>query len=99
MQALSNPGRLAIVHELLAGPWPFGAGLPWRVRLKFPKRRGRTTLKSWRCWHHFHLGREGTECMTSLRKTELNKHFPGLLKLLSAGQTIIRKGAEKTRKI
>jgi hypothetical protein len=26
----------------------------------------------------------GTKCMTSLRTTELNKYFPGLLKLIAS---------------
>jgi len=43
--------------------------------------------------HHFevlraagiiHTETEGTKCRTSLRRQELNKRFPGLLKLISA---------------
>ncbi len=46
--------------------------------------------------HHFEVLRaagiiftemKGTKCMTSLRRAELNKHFPGLLKLISAGSS------------
>jgi hypothetical protein len=29
---------------------------------------------------------EGTKCMTSIRETELNKRFPGLLKLVQAAK-------------
>jgi DNA-binding transcriptional ArsR family regulator len=84
MQALSDPGRLAVVRELLQAR---GRALACHeVRLKVSK-----ATKS----HHFEVLRaagiiftkmEGTESMTSLRKTELNKHFPGLLKLLAAGK-------------
>lgn len=84
MQALSDPCRLAIVRELLQAR---GRALACHeVRLEVSK-----ATRS----HHFEVLRaagviftkaEGTECMTSLRKTELNKHFPGLLKLLAAAK-------------
>jgi DNA-binding transcriptional ArsR family regulator len=81
MQALSDPCRLAIVRELLQVR---GRALACNeVNLKVSK-----ATRS----HHFEVLREagiiftkveGTKCMTSLRKTELNKHFPGLLKLIA----------------
>ena len=81
MQALSDPCRVAIVRELLQAK---GRALACnQVRLKVCK-----ATRS----HHFEVLRgagiiftrtEGTKCMTSLRDAELNKHFPGLLKLIS----------------
>lgn len=80
MQALSDPGRIAIVHELLQAR---GRALACNeVRLNISK-----ATRS----HHFEVLRaaglistemKGTKCMTSLRSVELNKRFPGLLKLL-----------------
>jgi len=81
MQALADPGRLAIIRELLAaGRRPLACH---EVKLKLSK-----ATRS----HHFEVLRaagliytqvEGTKCMTSVRKTELNRHFPGLLKLVA----------------
>jgi DNA-binding transcriptional ArsR family regulator len=83
MQALSDPGRIAIVKELLrAGDRALACN---EVDLDLSK-----ATRS----HHFEVLRsagiictkvEGTKCMTSLRKAELNQHFPGLLKLVAAG--------------
>ena len=83
MQALSDPCRLAIVRELLGAK---GRALACNeVRLSISK-----ATRS----HHFEVLRaagmirtkmEGTKCMTSLRRSELNKHFPGLLKLIAVG--------------
>ena len=80
MQALSDPCRIAIVHELLEAR---GRALACNeVRL--------TISKATRS-HHFEVLRaagliftemKGTKCMTSLRSAELNHRFPGLLKLL-----------------
>jgi DNA-binding transcriptional ArsR family regulator len=82
MQALSDPCRIAIVRQLLDAQ---GRALACNeVRLDISK-----ATRS----HHFDVLRaagiiftemEGTKCMTSLRRRELNKHFPGLLKLISA---------------
>jgi len=83
MQALSDPCRLAIVRELLDAK---GRALACNeVRL--------TVSKATRS-HHFEVLRaaglirtemDGTKCMTSLRRKELNQRFPGLLKLIAAG--------------
>jgi DNA-binding transcriptional ArsR family regulator len=83
MQALSDPCRLAIVRELLDAK---GRALACNeVRLNISK-----ATRS----HHFEVLRaagmirtkmEGTKCMTSLRRKELNQRFPGLLKLIAAG--------------
>ena len=82
MQALSDPCRIVIVHELLKAR---GQALACNeVELKVSK-----ATKS----HHFEVLRaagiiftemKGTKCMTSLRRAELNKRFPGLLKLIGS---------------
>lgn len=84
MQALSDPCRVAIVRALLRAN---GRALACNeVRLDVSK-----ATRS----HHFEVLRaagmiatkvEGTRCLTSLRQTELNRRFPGLLKLVAAGQ-------------
>ncbi len=81
MQAMSDPCRIAIVRELLQAK---GRSLACNeVRLDISK-----ATRS----HHFEVLRaagiiftemEGTKCMTSLRRDELNKNFPGLLKLIA----------------
>jgi len=81
MQALSDPCRIAIVHELLQAD---GRALACN---EVPLDISKATRS-----HHFEVLRDagiiatrvaGTKCMTSLRTTELNKQFPGLLKLIS----------------
>jgi DNA-binding transcriptional ArsR family regulator len=83
MQALSDPCRIAIVRALADG----GELACNEIALDVSK-----ATRS----HHFDVLRaagliftrtEGTKCMTSLRKTELDKQFPGLLKLVLAGKT------------
>jgi DNA-binding transcriptional ArsR family regulator len=81
MQALSDPCRVAVVRDLLRAK---GRALACNeVQLDISK-----ATRS----HHFEVLRaagiiftemEGTKCMTSLRVRELNKYFPGLLKLIS----------------
>lgn len=82
MQALSDPCRIAIVRELLSAK---GRALACN---EVPLDVSKATRS-----HHFEVLREaglirtkveGTKCMTSLRRAELNKHFPGLLKLIAA---------------
>jgi len=82
MRALSEPCRIAIVRQLLQAN---GCALACnQFRLKISK-----ATRS----HHFDVLRaagitftvvDGTKCMTSLRRDELNKRFPGLLKMISA---------------
>jgi DNA-binding transcriptional ArsR family regulator len=81
MQALSDPCRIAIVQELLRADRALACN---EVPLDISK-----ATRS----HHFEVLRaagiiatrvEGTRCMTSLRKTELNRHLPGLLKLIAS---------------
>jgi DNA-binding transcriptional ArsR family regulator len=82
MQALSDPCRVAIVRELLAAD---GRALACN---EVPLEISKATRS-----HHFEVLREagliyteveGTKCMTSLRRKELNQRFPGLLKLVAA---------------
>lgn len=85
LQALSDPCRMVIVRELLrAKNRPLACN---EVRLHVSK-----ATRS----HHFEVLREagiifteveGTKCRSSLRRRELNRHFPGLLKLLGAAET------------
>ena len=82
MQAVSDPCRLAIVRQLLQSK---GRALACNeVDLDVTK-----ATRS----HHFEVLRtagiiftemDGTKCMTSVRKAELNKRFPGLLKLIAS---------------
>ena len=82
MQALSDPRRIAIVRELLQAKERALACNEVRLNISKATRS-----------HHFDVLRaagiiftemDGTKCRTSLRRRELNKHFPGLLKLISA---------------
>lgn len=82
MQAMSDPCRMAIVRQLLQSK---GRALACNeVELDVAK-----ATRS----HHFEVLRtagiiftqmDGTKCMTSVRRAELNKRFPGLLKLISS---------------
>ncbi len=81
MQALSDPCRIAIVRTLSDK-----AGCELACK-EIPLDVSKATRS-----HHFDVLRaagviftrcEGTKCMTSLRRKELNKRFPGLLKLIS----------------
>jgi DNA-binding transcriptional ArsR family regulator len=82
MQALSDPCRIAIIRALAVG----GELACHEIALDVSK-----ATRS----HHFDVLRaagliftrtEGTKCMTSLRKAELDKRFPGLLKLVLRGK-------------
>ncbi len=91
MQALSDPCRVAIVRELLqAGGRALACN---QVHLNICK-----ATRS----HHFEVLREagiiftevdGTKCMTSLRREELNRRFPGVLRLIAGGDRSGRSGA------
>ncbi|HXI71989.1 MAG TPA: helix-turn-helix transcriptional regulator [Verrucomicrobiae bacterium] len=84
MQAMSDPCRIAIVRQLLQSK---GRALACNeVELDIAK-----ATRS----HHFEVLRtagiiftemDGTKCMTSVRRAELDKRFPGLLKLVSAAK-------------
>ena len=82
MQALADPCRVAIVRTLLTKP---GGELACN---EIPLDVSKATRS-----HHFDVLREagliftrceGTKCMTSLRRKELNRRFPGLLRLVAA---------------
>jgi DNA-binding transcriptional ArsR family regulator len=84
MQALSDPCRIAIVRTLLNNP---GGELACN---EIPLEVSKATRS-----HHFDVLRdagviftrcEGTKCMTSLRRSELNKRFPGLVRLISVAE-------------
>jgi len=81
MQALSDPCRIAIVRELLAKDYALACN---EVPLDVSK-----ATRS----HHFEVLRsaglirtkaEGTKCMTSLRRAEVESRFPGLFTLVEA---------------
>ena len=80
MQALSDPCRIAIVRALLGG-----RGREFACN-EIPLKISKATRS-----HHFDILRdagliftrcEGTRCMTSLRRKELARQFPGLLDLI-----------------
>lgn len=83
MQALADPCRMAIVRELLIQEDDRALACN-EVPLEVSK-----ATRS----HHFKILREagiisnrveGTKCMTSIRREELDEHFPGLLALVAA---------------
>lgn len=88
MQALADPCRIAIVRTLLEAE---GRELACG---EFDLGVAKAT-----CSHHFDVLRsagivasrvEGTRCMTSLRKDEIETRFPGLLRLV-AGEALARR--------
>ncbi len=82
LQALSDPCRIAIVRELLQAN---GRALACNeVRLDICKATRSHHFEVLRAAGIIHTETEGTKCLTSLRRTELNKRFPGLLKLISS---------------
>jgi DNA-binding transcriptional ArsR family regulator len=79
MQALSDPWRIAIIRDLIVKNRPLACN---EVPLDVSK-----ATRS----HHFEVLRnagliatevEGTKCMSSLRKQEIDKKYPGLLELV-----------------
>lgn len=84
MQALSDPCRLAIVRELLkANGRPLACS---QVRLNVSKATRSHHFEVLRSAGIIHTEAEGTKCMTSLRRNDLNKRFPGLLTLISSSR-------------
>jgi DNA-binding transcriptional ArsR family regulator len=84
MQALSDPCRLAIVRALLVAR---GRELSCT---DIPLQVGKATRS-----HHFDVLRDaglitsrcaGTKCLTSLRRRDLDRRFPGLLKLIARNE-------------
>jgi DNA-binding transcriptional ArsR family regulator len=85
MQALSDPCRIAIVRELLGANGRALACI--EVRLPISKATRSHHFEVLRAAGIIYTEMQGTKCMTSLRRAELNKHFPGLLKLVAAGNS------------
>ncbi len=82
MQALSDPCRVAIVRELLRAK---GRALACNeVRLDISKATRSHHFEVLRAAGIIHTDTEGTKCLTSLRRRELDRRFPGLLKLVAA---------------
>ncbi len=80
MQALSDPCRVAIVRELLKAK---GRALACNeVRLEISKATRSHHFEVLRASGIIQTATEGTKCLTSLRRKELEKKFPGLLKLV-----------------
>jgi len=80
MQALSDPCRVAIVRQLLeAKGQPLACN---EFRLGVAKATVSHHFEALRAAGLIHTEAEGTKCMTSLRAKELDKRFPGLLKLI-----------------
>ena len=86
MQALSDPCRITIVRELILKDRALACN---EVPLDISK-----ATRS----HHFEVLRnaglvstevEGTKCMTSLRKEEIDARFPGLLGLVAAASEVV----------
>jgi DNA-binding transcriptional ArsR family regulator len=78
MQALSDPCRIAIIRALAGS----GELACHEIALDVSKATRSHHLNVLRGAGLIFTRTEGTKCMTSLRKAELNKRFPGLLKLV-----------------
>ena len=83
MQALSDPGRLAIVRALLAEP-----------ERELACHEIECSLSKATVSHHFETLREaglirtrveGRKCLSSVRRDEFEGRFPGLLALVESG--------------
>ena len=81
MQALSDPCRVTIVRQLLKAR---GRALACNeVELDISKATRSHHFEVLRAAGIINTATEGTKCLTSLRRKELERHFPGLLKLIS----------------
>jgi predicted transcriptional regulator len=82
MQALSDPCRVAIVRGLLRAK---GRALACHeVPLEISKATRSHHFEVLRAAGIIHTETQGTKCLTSLRQRELNRRFPGLLKLIAS---------------
>lgn len=82
--ALSDPGRLAIVRELTAGPEEAAACVPWAPEM--PKATKSHMLKVLREAGVIRNEPKGRGRLLTLRRAELDARFPGLLAaILGAG--------------
>jgi len=81
LQALADPCRIAIVQELLQTP---GRALACNeIQLSISKATRSHHFEVLRAAGIIHTETEGTKCQTSLRRRELDRRFPGLLKLIA----------------
>ena len=80
MQALSDPCRIAIVRELLGQDRPLACN---EVPLEISKATRSHHFEVLRNAGLIHTEVEGTKCMTSLRRGEMEARFPGLLALIA----------------
>jgi DNA-binding transcriptional ArsR family regulator len=82
LQALSDPGRMTIVRQLIESK---GRALACNeVELDVAKATRSHHFEVLRAAGIIHTEMDGTKCMTSVRQVELNKRFPGLLKLIAS---------------
>ena len=81
LQALSDPCRMTIVRQLLQSK---GRALACNeVELDVAKATRSHHFEVLRAAGIIHTEMDGTKCMTSLRRAELVKRFPGLLSLIA----------------
>ena len=80
MQALSDPCRIAIIRELLGQDRPLACN---EVPLEISKATRSHHFEVLRNAGLIHTEVEGTKCMTSLRRGEMEARFPGLLALIA----------------
>jgi DNA-binding transcriptional ArsR family regulator len=84
MQAMSDPCRLAIVRQLIESK---GRALACNeVELNVAKATRSHHFEVLRAAGIIYTEMDGTKCMTSLRRAELAKRFPGLLKLIATAK-------------
>jgi DNA-binding transcriptional ArsR family regulator len=84
LQALSDPCRMTIVRQLLQSK---GRALACNeVELDVAKATRSHHFEVLRAAGIIHTEMDGTKCMTSVRRPELAKRFPGLLKLIATAK-------------
>ena len=84
LQALSDPCRMTIVRQLLQSK---GRALACNeVELDVAKATRSHHFEVLRAAGIIHTEMDGTKCMTSVRRAELAKRFPGLLKLIATAK-------------
>ena len=84
LSALSDPCRMTIVQQLLQSK---GRALACNeVELDVAKATRSHHFEVLRAAGIIHTEMDGTKSMTSIRQVELNKRFPGLLKLISTSR-------------
>ena len=81
MQALSDPCRIVVNRALAEG----GELACNEIALDVSRPTRSDHFDVLRAAGLIFTRTEGTKCMTSLRQAELDRRFPGLLKLISGG--------------